>query len=184
MTHRHWNWHSRTWQIGNKQQSKKIWLRRWNFHIRCNSMRRRRWAYFNKKISYINLNLNLKNTPNEINSRFALATAAVCGILLVYLVSQSVKSVSMFACQFFSESDILQELTSHYDTYATLASIIGLPPGYRGATLTKPLPTGRTCDDVGIPLQFCLCRQVVVVGVGCCCTHIMFYRPMSLPLRA
>ncbi|KAI8787969.1 hypothetical protein BgiBS90_010637 [Biomphalaria glabrata] len=58
-------------------------------------------------------------------------------------------------------------LTSHADTYATLLDLLyfrsSLPlqksPFKRGLSLLNEIPADRTCMDVPIPLEFCLCGQ-------------------------
>ncbi|KAK6961643.1 hypothetical protein BgiMline_034372 [Biomphalaria glabrata] len=60
-----------------------------------------------------------------------------------------------------------KRLTSHYDLYATLGDLlyfkspgdIPLGPRKHGISLFEEIPKNRTCPDVPIPPEFCLCNQ-------------------------
>ncbi|XP_059177182.1 uncharacterized protein LOC131956666 [Physella acuta] len=58
-------------------------------------------------------------------------------------------------------------LTSHFDTHATLQDLLyfkasgvrPFTPGKHGISLFQEIPLNRTCDDVPIPVEFCVCNQ-------------------------
>ncbi|CAL1542375.1 unnamed protein product, partial [Lymnaea stagnalis] len=60
-----------------------------------------------------------------------------------------------------------ERLTTHFDTHATLKDLIyfksdrtgPLIPGIHGASLFGELPKSRVCEDIPIPMEFCLCGQ-------------------------
>lgn len=64
-------------------------------------------------------------------------------------------------------------LTTHFDTHATLQDLIYFKPktpsplahGKHGISLFKEIPINRTCEDIPIPLEFCLCDQVNIESV-------------------
>ncbi|XP_059160872.1 uncharacterized protein LOC131944334 [Physella acuta] len=58
-------------------------------------------------------------------------------------------------------------LTTHYDVHATLqdllyfkaSGIVPLTPRKHGTSLFNVIPESRTCEDIPIPLEYCLCNQ-------------------------
>ncbi|XP_059160912.1 uncharacterized protein LOC131944366 [Physella acuta] len=61
-----------------------------------------------------------------------------------------------------------RRLTTHFDTHATLHDLLYFkvkdkcPPSNNkhGVSLFQEIPKSRTCEDIPIPLEFCLCNQV------------------------
>ncbi|KAH9524031.1 hypothetical protein Btru_047957 [Bulinus truncatus] len=60
-----------------------------------------------------------------------------------------------------------RRLTTHYDTHATLRDLlyfkssgeIPFVPRRHGISLLREIPKNRTCTDIPIPMEFCLCDQ-------------------------
>ncbi|CAL1546886.1 unnamed protein product [Lymnaea stagnalis] len=65
-------------------------------------------------------------------------------------------------------------LTTHFDTHATLRDLIyfkadrvsPLVPGSHGSSLFRELPKSRVCQDIPIPMEFCICGQSQIVEVS------------------
>ncbi|XP_059160877.1 uncharacterized protein LOC131944338 [Physella acuta] len=60
-----------------------------------------------------------------------------------------------------------KRLTTHYDVHATLqdllyfkaSGIVPLTPRKHGTSLFNVIPESRTCEDIPISMEFCLCNQ-------------------------
>ncbi|XP_059160875.1 uncharacterized protein LOC131944336 [Physella acuta] len=67
-----------------------------------------------------------------------------------------------------------KRLTTHYDVHATLqdllyfkaSGIVPLTPRKHGTSLFNVIPESRTCEDIPIPMEFCLCNQVKMVELA------------------
>ncbi|KAH9524030.1 hypothetical protein Btru_047956 [Bulinus truncatus] len=120
------------------------------------------------------LNNTLLITFSDHGPRWGAIRATVHGIL----ESRAPYAVLSFPKWFLDKyPDVAQNvrtnanrLTTHFDVHATLQELlyfkasgsIPLVPRKHGISLFSKIPKSRTCQDVPIPVEFCLCNQETV----------------------